>query len=107
MRISDGLRRTTNGYMHWCPGCKAHHTFAVDVPLKNGAQWSYNGDPNRPTFEPSMLAWYDETNDENGTVWPGKRCHYFLRDGRIQFLNDSTHSLAGQTVDLPSLPGSD
>jgi hypothetical protein len=28
-------------------------------------------------------------------------CHSFVTDGRIQFLNDCTHSLAGQTVDLP------
>lgn len=32
------------------------------------------------------------------------RCHSFVRDGKIEFLNDSTHSLAGQTVDLPPLP---
>jgi hypothetical protein len=28
-------------------------------------------------------------------------CHSFVIDGRIQFLSDSTHVLAGQTVDLP------
>lgn len=26
-------------------------------------------------------------------------------DGRIQFLNDCTHALAGQTVDLPDWEG--
>ena len=29
------------------------------------------------------------------------RCHSFVRSGRIEFLSDSTHALAGQTVDLP------
>jgi len=29
------------------------------------------------------------------------RCHSFVVDGRIQFLQDSEHELAGQTVDLP------
>jgi hypothetical protein len=32
------------------------------------------------------------------------RCHSFVRAGRIEFLNDSTHALAGKTVDLPDLP---
>ena len=29
-------------------------------------------------------------------------CHSFVTDGRIQFLTDSTHTLAGQTVPLPA-----
>ena len=37
-----------------------------------------------------------------GTMPDGtKVCHSFIRDGRIQFLGDCTHHLAGQTVDLP------
>ena len=31
-------------------------------------------------------------------------CHSFLRDGRWEFLNDSAHHLAGQTVDMVDLP---
>jgi hypothetical protein len=31
-------------------------------------------------------------------------CHSFVTDGRIQFLNDCTHPLAGQTVDIPEWP---
>jgi hypothetical protein len=31
-------------------------------------------------------------------------CHSFVVDGRIQFLGDCTHHLAGQTVDLPPWP---
>lgn len=30
-------------------------------------------------------------------------CHSFIRDGRIEFLSDCTHALAGQTVDLPDI----
>ena len=30
-------------------------------------------------------------------------CHSFVTDGRIQFLADCTHPLAGQTVDLPEV----
>jgi hypothetical protein len=31
-------------------------------------------------------------------------CHYFLTNGMLQYLRDSTHALAGQTVALPELP---
>ena len=30
-------------------------------------------------------------------------CHSFVTDGRIQFLGDCTHDLAGHTVELPDL----
>jgi hypothetical protein len=30
-----------------------------------------------------------------------KICHSFITDGRIQFLGDCTHRLAGQTVPIP------
>ena len=31
-------------------------------------------------------------------------CHSFVRAGRIEFLHDSTHHLACQSVDLPEIP---
>lgn len=30
-------------------------------------------------------------------------CHSFVTAGRIEFLPDCTHALAGQTVDLPEI----
>ena len=30
-----------------------------------------------------------------------ERCHSFIRDGKIQYLNDCTHEFAGKTVELP------
>ena len=80
---------------HWCPGCENMHMVAVDQPFRtNGAQWRWNGDVLAPTFEPSM------------NIGPGTKlqCHYFLRAGRIEFLPDCHHRLAGQTVDLPDIP---
>jgi hypothetical protein len=32
---------------------------------------------------------------------PAKRCHSFVKDGKIQFMFDSGHALKGQTVDIP------
>ncbi|MCP8600812.1 anaerobic dehydrogenase, partial [Acinetobacter baumannii] len=31
---------------------------------------------------------------------PASRCHLFLTDGKIQFLSDCHHELAGLTVDM-------
>jgi hypothetical protein len=28
-------------------------------------------------------------------------CHFFIKDGKIQYLNDCTHGLAGRTVEIP------
>lgn len=105
MKVSPYLRRTTTGYMHWCPGCGSHHVFYTDAPLKNGARWTFDGNTDRPTFSPSMLSWTDEVVDEDGDTWPATRCHYFLKAGKIQYLADCTHELAGTTIDLPVLPG--
>lgn len=55
--------------------------------------WTWNGDTEKPTVKPSILTSMDV---------PAGRvvCHSFITDGRIQFLPDCTHELAGQTVDL-------
>jgi hypothetical protein len=51
--------------------------------------WTWNGDVDRPTLRPSVLS--------QGGDW---RCHSWITDGRAQFLDDCTHELRGQTVDL-------
>lgn len=71
-----------------CPGCRCSHSFTV-APLPGPPLWTWNGSMDRPTFSPSLL--YSES----------PRCHSFVRDGRIEYLSDSEHALAGQTVDLP------
>jgi hypothetical protein len=68
-----------------CPGCNERHVLPLDGP----EAWTFNGDTERPTLSPSVML-------------PGV-CHSFVTDGRIQFLNDCTHALAGQTVDLPEV----
>ncbi|WMW64400.1 DUF6527 family protein [Nitratidesulfovibrio liaohensis] len=88
----------------WCPGCQTHHIITVrsDIPA-----WSWNGDGDYPTFSPSILVRHEAKPDagEGFEEWRKERvCHCFVRDGRIQFLSDCTHHLAGQTVELPALP---
>lgn len=105
----------------YCPGCKDYHTVAVSV-TQSPAKWGYNGDPEKPTFTPSILVrgghyapsfkpgdrcWciYNAEKRAKGEpeAFACNTCHSFVTAGRIQFLADSTHHLAGQTVDLPDL----
>ena len=68
----------------WCPGCKTVHM--VDQ------KWKV--DYEMQTIAPSVRV---------STPLPKKTeiCHSFVRSGKIQYLSDSTHELAGKTVVLP------
>lgn len=81
--------------MFWCPGCDgAHQVNVFEVENRQGPLWSYNGNPDAPTFSPSILV----QGHMHGRPIV---CHSFVTDGRVRFLTDCSHSLAGQTVDLP------
>jgi hypothetical protein len=73
----------------------------------NGQHWGFNGDMERPTLTPSVLSTSGcEPGCQRhapGDCMPKRVCHSFVTDGRIQFLGDCTHALAGQTVDLPDI----
>ncbi len=100
-----------------CPGCGYDHALNTD-PSNGRPCWGFNGDLDRPTFSPSLLC-------RTGHFVPGQPpaeqcniclecardgqptvcsiCHSYIRDGMIEFLPDSTHALAGQTVPLPEI----
>ena len=85
------------GVNFFCPGCGCGHYVTVDGHRNiAGAIWSWNGSEESPTFQPSILS--------NPDYAPG-RCHCFVRDGKIQFLDDCYHDLKGQTVLLPDAEG--
>lgn len=87
---SDGV--THHGWLFRCPGCAMNlNDSGLHAPTTG---WGFNGDLERPTFTPSILVQW--TEGEKRHV-----CHSFVTDGKIQYLNDSTHPLAGQTVELP------
>lgn len=95
--VSSKLRSVEGGrLMFWCPGCDGAHAVGVG----DGPRWGYNENPHAPTFTPSVLVRYDGA-DAGKDGAPPAVCHSFVTDGRIQFLGDCTHELAGQTVDLP------
>jgi len=82
--------------MYWCPGCQMRHPVYIAKPEHNPDQdvWTWNGDVEKPTFYPSL----------NISLGPEKRCHFFIRDGMIIYMGDSTHELKNQTVELPDIP---
>lgn len=73
-------------FAFFCPGCYCSHAFTVGGT--EHPRWEWNGSLDSPTFSPSLF--YTQIV-----------CHSFVRDGRIQFLGDCTHKLAGKTVDIP------
>lgn len=79
--------------MFYCAGCKMAHK--VNVGDGSGPRWGYNGNAEKPTFTPSVLVTWNQRHEP-------RVCHTFVTDGRIQYLNDCTHALAGQTIDLPN-----
>lgn len=75
-----------------CPGCGYSHTLRVRAKTDEVPSWEFNGDVDKPTFTPSLLVWASR---------PEARCHSFITNGQIQFLDDCFHELKGQTVELP------
>lgn len=99
-----------------CPGCKKVHIIKQGGDVDQG--WAWNGDAEKPTFAPSILVRGKTLTDKGNRDIEDWReagcpkrdqpfdsvarvCHSFVINGQIQFLTDSTHELAGQTVDLP------
>lgn len=91
-----------------CPGCGCLHYI--------NSTWNFNNDFDKPTVTPSILVktghycsqhkagdhcWcsYNKEHPESNYFKCGI-CHSFITNGKIQFLNDCTHKLAGKTVDM-------
>lgn len=75
--LPDGKKQ----YNFFCPGCKCYHGFKEGV-------WTFDGNLESPTVYPSLL-----TTGEN-------TCHLFIRKGKLEFLSDCSHELAGRIVDM-------
>ena len=111
MKVIESQLKEGSMIIPKCPGCGMIHILPTQG---EGTKWGYNGNANKPTFTPSLLCrtgkyvpgiskesydYYNETEDE----WPSVICHSFITDGRIDFLSDCTHALAGKTVELPEV----
>ena len=73
-----------------CPGCGyCHHL--------DPKKWTWNGDMIKPTVSPSLLV-------NKAQLGKDPRCHFFIRDGKIQYLGDCSHELKGRTIDMVPWP---
>jgi len=81
-----------------CPGCSYNHHIRVRA---NGATelpppiWDWNGSETTPTVSPSIN--FQTVGSDGVSVV----CHSFVELGKIRFLDDCTHALKGQTVEIP------
>lgn len=100
-QVSKYLRKGAGIYVFYCPGCKEAHQFSVP-------RWKFDGDVDKPTFEPSLRMFTTDDEDDLGNKLPKPReltiCHLVLTKGNIFFCADSDHDLKGKTVPLPELP---
>ena len=116
-QISRKLRDGNDGgMMFWCSACDMPHR--VGVGEGAGPRWGWNGDVEHPTFTPSVLVTWRRwvppatTQDVFNAIKCGEIvqtsvpqvCHSFVTDGRIQYLSDCTHAMAGQTKELADWP---
>lgn len=86
----------------YCPGCKEHHGFVAGGLIQ--PQWTFNGDFEKPTVKPSILTRFGKGDGPDGIDnWKDYVCHIFITDGKIQYLSDCTHELAGQTVTMQDM----
>ena len=116
MSIIEGkIRQLDGGHIAFmCPGCDALHVVRTQDATGVGPQWRWNGSFTAPTLEPSVRTTTGHyVTREKQSGWCDQSggtepcdctcCHSFVRDGRIQFLNDCTHQYAGQTLPLPDI----
>lgn len=102
--------------IYWCDGCDCHHSIRWGVG--DGPRWTWNSEVNKPTFSPSVLykreMWVPPVTPSNleewkKNPWPQEKqmfiCHTFITDGMVQYLDDCSHHLKGQTVPIPVMPG--
>lgn len=88
--LETGEKWSHDQFLYMCKGCGHEHAFALKSV---GGNHDFNMDLNNPTVSPSLVANFS----------PGEMCHSFIKNGRIQYLNDCTHHLKGVTIELPDI----
>jgi hypothetical protein len=96
--VKDG-KETYDALMVVCPGCiewggTGLHMLPVSGDATKRPMWTWNGSLSSPTLSPSIMT----HNGDDGI------CHSYLEEGVWRYLDDTTHSLAGQLIPAPDLP---
>ena len=79
--------------IYWCEGCGHCHC----IPAQ---RWNFNGSLESPTLSPSVRHFYrhPETEAEITT------CHYFLKNGVLEYCGDCQHEFKGTNRKLIDIP---
>lgn len=88
-------------FYFWCPGCSEHHSVHTDKVDLNGAMHLVTGTPDAPTVSSMISRTIEPFNKSKHANNREYICNSFIIDGKIRFLENCTHPLAGKTVDLP------
>lgn len=92
--LSPRLRLQYPGvYLMYCPGCMEVHELAIDSRQSFDKRLGFNGDVNKPTFDPTVRVFTTRG-----------MCSFDLCGGLLTFTISSFHDLAGKTVELPTYP---
>jgi len=93
-----------NFYAFECPACGENHWFQISPRIP---AWTWNNDFENPTVFPSIRVGgtVPITDDEHARILKGELikpkpfcCHFFIKEGKIEFCADSTHEFAGKAV---------
>ncbi len=77
-------------WLQWhCLGCGCGHRANVEPVPEKPKPWRWNRSLEAPTLQPSVN-------------YPGV-CHFWMKEGKIEFLADCKHALAGQTVEMEEI----
>lgn len=88
--LSPKLWQIGEAYLHfYCPGCLCLHEARIDG--KPGAV-TWTGTVMKPTFHPSIKS--------RGKI----TCRLFVTGGKLQYLGECNHRLAGQTLEMVDIP---
>jgi hypothetical protein len=91
-RVIVPIVNSKGRYVFYCPGCQVNHIFNTN-PSNNLPVHQLKGSLIKPTVRASILS---KGSIKNNIPF----CHSFISKGKITFLKDCSHSLAGKTVAL-------
>lgn len=86
-----------------CQGCKSPHCVNLDERRAGLPVWKFNNDLDNPTIQPSYLSYVPKYDNKGNKIGKDTICHFWLKDGKIEYLTDCKHELAGKTVEMKDI----
>jgi len=93
LRKTYDLGEFAPDFTFYCPGCGCEHGVWTTRLNKNKAMWIFDDNMDNPSIEPSI------------TIKKGNQtlCHLYIKNGKIEYLADCRHKLAGKTVEMEDI----